>query len=138
MSKSDAYELDVLKYALQGIAPSWSTVSNLFASLHTADPGETGTQATNETAYAGYTRCTISRSTSAWTTSSTTKADNVAAITFPLCTNGAAIVVTHLGLGTSFSGAGELLYSGALTAGLTVGTSITPLFDTSSVTVSED
>lgn len=138
MSKSDSCELDILKYVFQGVAPSWNAVSNLFVSLHTADPGEAGTQLTNETSYTGYTRVTISRSVSAWTTSATTLCGNLGAITFPQCTAGAAVTVTHVGLGTSFSGTGQVLYTGALTAGLSVGTNITPTFDTSSLTVSED
>ena len=138
MSKSDACELDFLKYVFQGVAPSWTTATNLFASLHTADPGETGNQGSGEAVYTGYTRTTISRSVSAWTTSGTSLCGNLGAVTFPQCTAGAAMVVTHMGIGTAFSGIGELLYSGALSSALSVGTNITPTFDTSSITVSED
>lgn len=137
MSKSDAGELDILKYVFQGVAPAWAAASNLFLSLHTADPGETGNQSTSEAAYTGYTRVTVSRSTSAWTTSTTTKCDNLAAISFPACT-GSSATVTHVGIGSDFSGNGRLLYSGALSASLAVSTGITPSFDTSSVTASED
>jgi hypothetical protein len=138
MGKSNACETDVLAYVFQGVAPAWAAVTDLFASLHTSDPGEAGNQGTNETAYTGYSRVTISRSVSAWTLSSTTLCGNLGAITFPQCSAGAAVSVTHMGIGCSFSGAGELLYSGALTSALSVGTNITPTFDTSSVTVSEE
>ena len=40
-----------------------STVAgSLFVSLHTADPGETGTQSTSETSYTGYARVAVARS----------------------------------------------------------------------------
>jgi hypothetical protein len=139
MSFSDAGELALIKYILQGVQPSWDVASNLFVSLHTADPGETGNQATSEASYTGYSRVTVSRTfgTGGFTTSSTTKGDNLAAIAFPACGGGSA-TVTHVGLGTDFSGNGTLLISGALTASLAVSSGITPSFDTSSLTLSLD
>ena len=137
MSKSDASELDILKYVLAGIAPTWQSYSNLFLSLHTADPGEAGAQNTSEAAYGGYTRVTISRSTTAWTISGTTNGVSVIAFSFPACVTGSA-TVTHVGLGITFSGTGELLYSGTLSASLAISTGITPSFDTGSVTITED
>ena len=139
MSKSDATELDILKYVYQGVAPSWAAASNVFVSLHTADPGETGNQSTSEATYSPYTRVTVSRTTATggWTTSSTTKCDNLAAIAFPACASGSS-TVTYVGVGTAFSGTGQLLYSGALTAQLIVTAGITPSFDTSSLTTTED
>ncbi|HCV42215.1 MAG TPA: hypothetical protein DGH68_01935 [Bacteroidetes bacterium] len=138
MSKTNTSELDLLKFVFQGVSPSWNAAANLFASLHAADPGETGDQSTSESTYGSYTRVTISRSTSAWTTSSTTACVNLASINFPLGTAGAASPVTYMGIGTSFSGAGTLLYSGALASQLAVGVGVTPSFDTGSVTITED
>jgi hypothetical protein len=137
MGKSNASEQDVLKYILQGVAPAWSAATDLFIALHTADPGEAGTQETSEAAYTGYTRVTTSRSTSAWTISSTTLGGNIGVISFPACTDGSA-VATHVSVGVSFSGAGEILYSGTLTASLSISAGITPSFNTSSLTIAEE
>ena len=69
MSASDACESDLLKLLFQNI--SWANVGNaggllqstvagsFFVSLHTADPGEAGTQTTNETSYTGYARVAV-------------------------------------------------------------------------------
>lgn len=52
MSKGNTTENEFIKVAfLSNFDPSWRTNANLYISLHTDDPGEAGTQATNETAY---------------------------------------------------------------------------------------
>jgi hypothetical protein len=137
MSKSNASELDLLAYTLQKVAPSWDAITDLFLALHTSDPGEAGDQTTNEANYTGYTRATISRSTSAWTISSTTAAANVGVISFPACTAGSN-TATYVSVGSSFSGAGKILYSGALTASLAISAGITPSFNTASLTITEE
>lgn len=139
MSKSDACELDILKYVFTGVSPSWAAVTTLFASLHTADPGEAATQATSEIAYTGYTRVTIGRSTSAtgWTAGGTSSCTNNGVIAFPAST-GSPGTASYIGVGCSFSGAGELLYSGSLTTALYCSAGVTPSFDTASVTATED
>ena len=38
-----------------------SPITTFYISLHTADPGETGSQTTSETAYTGYARVAIDR-----------------------------------------------------------------------------
>ena len=95
-----------------------STVAgSLFVSLHTADPGETGTQSTSETSYTGYARVAVARSGAGWTVSGTapTQVANAAIITFGTSTVGTP-TITHFGVGLETSGATRLLASGALTA----------------------
>ena len=58
-----------------------ATAGSFQISLHTADPGETGTQTTSETGYTGYGRVAVARSTAGWTVASG-NVDNDAAITF--------------------------------------------------------
>lgn len=149
MSKSDAWEADLLKHLFQnlavalvgdasGLQPS-ATAGSLYISLHTSDPGETGSQNTNETAYTNYVRVAVARTNVAWTVSGTapTQVANAAAIAFAQCgVTGATL--THFGVGTDSSGAGKLLYSGALTSPLTVSNGITPSFAISSLVVTED
>lgn len=97
---------------------------NLYVSLHTADPGEGGSQTTNEAAYTSYARVAVSRDGTKWTVTGNAAA-NAAAITFPACTGGTSSV-THFAIGTDASGAGNLLFIGTCT--LSVSTGITPSF----------
>lgn len=109
---------------------------SLYVSLHTADPGEAGTQATNEATYTGYARVAVARSGAGWTVV-LNALSNAAAITFPLCTGGSN-VLTHFGVGTDLAGAGTLLYKGVLTSSLTVSNNITPNFPTGDLDITED
>jgi hypothetical protein len=61
----------------------------------------------------------------------------VAAITFGAMTAGAGGTVTHVAVGTASSGAGKLLYSGALTPNITVANGVTPELTTASA-ITED
>lgn len=115
-----------------------STAGSVYVSLHTSDPGEAGDQTTNEAAYGGYARVAVARSGSGWTVTGNS-ATNAAAIEFPACTSSSA-TVTHFGIGTASSGAGVLLYKGALTSSLAVTTTSNAIvrFTASSLTVTED
>jgi hypothetical protein len=137
MSKSDTLENDMIKFVMLGTSPSWSGATNFFLSLHTADPTDAGAQNSSEAAYTGYTRSTLSRSTTAVTNSTTGSVENKSLISFPVCTAGVSYV-THIGLGISFSGTGTLLYANPLVAPIAVGAGIAPSFDTGSLTISED
>ncbi len=88
---------------------------SFYISLHTADPGEAGAQNTTETAYTGYARQAVARSGAGWVVTGNT-ADNAAAVNFPNCTAAPGAAVTFFGVGTDLSGAGNLLFSGALGA----------------------
>lgn len=106
-----------------GLLPS-ATAGSFYVSLHTADPGEAGDQTTNEATYTSYARVAVARSSAGWTVSGNA-VSNTAAITFPKCTGGNN-TITHFGIGTATSGAGKLLWSGALTSSLAVSNNITP------------
>jgi len=58
-------------------------------------------------------------------------------VTFPACTGGQE-TLTYAGVGTGASGAGKLLYSGALTASLVVSNGITPAFAQAALVITED
>ena len=133
MSKGDTFENDLLKLIFQAVAiadiaenDTTAPLTNLYVSLHTADPGEAGVQTTSEATYTGYARVAVARTSGGWAVSTNT-ADNVAAITFGACTAGSN-TITHFAVGTASSGAGKILYSGALTASLAVSAGITPQF----------
>jgi len=113
-----------------------ATDGSFFISLHTADPGEAGTQLTSETSYTNYARVAVARTASGWTVSGAT-ATNFAQISFPQC-GATGATITHVGIGTAISGAGVLMYSGALNSSLAVALNITPLFAATGLTVTED
>jgi len=146
MSKSNAAETALLALLFNntdfagigdaGGLQNSATAGSLYISLHTSDPGEAGDQTTNETAYTNYARVAVARSGAGWTVSGNS-ATNAAQITFPQC-GASGATLTHVGIGTDSSGAGTLLYSGALNSSLAVALNITPLFAASGLTVTED
>ena len=87
-----------------------ATAGSFYISLHTADPGETGTQTSSEAAYTGYARIAVARSGAGWTVSGN-GASNAAEIAFGQATGGTIANITHVGCGTDLSGAGNLLFS---------------------------
>ena len=142
MSKADVFENDWLKLifnatAIANLADNAATspLTNLFVSLHTADPGETGTQATNEATYTGYARVSVARTSGGWTVTANSVSP-VATIAFGACTAGTN-TITHFGVGVASSGATKLLYSGTVTPNISVSNGVTPQLTTAS-TVTED
>lgn len=146
MSKSNAWETALLNLVFNntnaanigdatGLRGS-TTAGSLYVSLHTADPGEAGSQTTNETSYTSYARVAVARSGSGWTVSGNT-VTNAALVQFPQCTGGTA-TITHFGIGTDSSGAGTLLYKGALSASLAVSSGIQPQFAAGDLAGAED
>ena len=136
MSKSNTTENDVLEYVFKATAFSWNGNANLYIALHTADPGEAGDQTTNEATYTNYARVTVARSGSGWTVSGNT-AQNAALIQFPQC-GASGNTITHVSIGTLTSGAGQILYSGALNSSLAVANLIQPQFAANALTITED
>jgi hypothetical protein len=113
-----------------------SPLTNLFLSLHTADPGVGGSQTTSETSYTNYARVSVVRTTSGWTAATTASTQNVALLQFPQC-GATGATVTHVAIGTLTSGAGVILYSGALNSSLSVANLIQPQFSAGALTVTE-
>jgi hypothetical protein len=142
MSKTDTFENDWLKLTFQGIAianiadnAASAPLTNLYVSLHTGDPGETGNQTTSETSYTGYARVAVARSSGGFTVTGNSVSP-AANVEFPACSAGTA-TITHFGIGTAASGAGKLLYRGPVTPNLPVQVPIQPRLTTAS-TVTED
>jgi hypothetical protein len=136
MSKSNAFETDVLAFAFNATAIPLGAATDLFVALHTADPGEAGTQDTNETAYTSYARVAVARTSSGWTVAGNS-AVNAADIVFPQCgTTGATL--THWSIGRLASGAGQVLYKGALAAPLAVSNLIAPRIIAGQLNILED
>lgn len=146
MSKGNTFENDLLLHifnnadiALVGDATGLrgsSVAGNLYVSFHTADPGEAGDQTTSEAAYTSYARVAVARSGAGWTATgnSVSPAANIDA---PASTGGPTTALTHFAIGTSSSGAGKILYKGALSASIPMGVGVIPRLTTATV-ITED
>ena len=146
MSKTNTFEAQWLEHIFQnenisligdatGVQAS-STAGSFYVSLHTADPGEAGDQEASEADYTSYARVAVARNNTAWTISGN-RVSNGAAVQFPESTGGNNLI-THFGVGTSTSGAGKLLYKGALTTSVTVTSGVQPQFTAGSLDITED
>jgi hypothetical protein len=103
-----------------------SPYTNLYLSLHTADPGTGNAQTTNETSYTNYARIPVVRTTAGWTIANNT-ASNAALAQFAQC-GATGATLTHVAIGTNATGAGNVLYAGALNSSLAVANGIQPQF----------
>jgi hypothetical protein len=99
-----------------------TAAGSFYISLHTADPGESGNQNTNEASYTGYARVAVARSGSGFT----------------LTTSTISNTLTHFGIGTDLAGSGNLIFKGALTSSLSVSNGIQPQFAAGALTVTVD
>ena len=146
MSKSNSWENGVLELLFKntnfanagdvtGLRGS-TTAGSLYVSLHTGDPGEAGSQTTNEIAYTGYGRVGVARSGSGWVVTNNSVSP-VANVSFTVSSGGAGGTVTYFGVGTDSSGAGTLLYSGTVTPSIVVTSGVTPILASTS-TITED
>mgnify|MGYP003624509777 CR=1 FL=1 len=142
MSKGNTFENDLLKLifnatAIGNIADNAGTspLTNLYVSLHTADPGEAGDQTTSEAAYTSYARVAVARTSGGWTVTGNSVSP-AADITFPTATGGTE-TITHAAVGTDASGAGKLLYSGDLSTSISITSGTAPSLTTSTV-ITED
>lgn len=145
MSKTNTWETGLLELVFKNTTfagvgdatglPGSATAGSLYFSLHTADPGEAGDQTTNEVAYTSYARVAVARSGAGFTVSGNAVAP-AANVTFPAGTGGSG-TATHWGIGTASSGAGKLLYKGAISPSIVCGSGVTPQL-TAGTAVTED
>jgi hypothetical protein len=121
------------------LANAASPGTNLYISLHTANPGATGSQSTSEATYGGgtgYARVAVARTTGGWTLTGET-ITNAGAINFGACVGGSGETETYIGIGTASSGAGILLWFGALTSSLAISNGITPSIAAGALSITE-
>lgn len=143
MSKGNTFENDLLKLIFNGTAiadiaenDTTSPLTDLYLSLHTADPGETGNQTTSETAYTGYSRKAVSRDSGGFTVTANSVSP-VADTDFDVCTASPGGDLTHFAIGTASSGTGKILYSGTLTPNIAMAIGVIPRIKATS-TITED
>lgn len=146
MSKSNSFETSLLQLIFNnsnianigdatGLRGS-TAAGSLYLSLHTADPGEAGTQATSEISYTGYARQAVARSSAGFTVSGN-QVSLTAAVEFPASTGGTGGTVTHWAVGVASSGGTVVLYKGAVTPNILVSAGVTPRLGTGTV-ITED
>ena len=143
MSKSDAFENDLMKLFFQGTAiasladnAASSPLTNLYVALHTADPGETGNQSTSEISYTSYARVAVARTSGGWAVTANSVSPN-ATIIFPTSTGGTGGTASYWSVGVAVSGATKILYSGTISPTIAVTTGVQPQLTTAS-TITED
>jgi hypothetical protein len=141
MSKGNTFENDVLKLIFNATAigelaqdDASSPATTLTVALHTADPGEAGDQTTSETAYTGYARVAVARTTGGWTVTNNSVSP-VANIDFGECTASPGAAITHFSVGTGTGN--KLLYKGTVTPNVTMAVGVIPRLKTTS-TITED
>jgi len=142
MSKGNTFENDLLELIFNGTAianiadnAGTSPLTDLYVALHTADPGEAGNQETSECAYTSYARVAVARTSGGWTVTGNSVSP-AANIDFPAATGGTE-TATHVSVGTAASGAGKILYYGAITPNIAISSGVTPRIGTGS-TITED
>lgn len=119
MSKGNTFENDFLKLIFQATAianiadnAATSPLTELFLSLHTADPGEAGNQTTSECAYGSYARKNVARTSGGFTVTNN-QVTLVADQSFPQATSGSETAL-FFAVGTATSGTGKVLYKGPI------------------------
>lgn len=143
MSKGNTFENDLLKLifnatAIANLADNAATspLTNIAVALHTADPGEAGDMTTSETAYTGYARVSVARTTGGWTVTANSVSP-VANIDFGECTASPGGAITHFSAGPTGGGATKIFYSGTVTPNITMAVGVIPRLKTTS-TITED
>jgi hypothetical protein len=137
-AKSSVFDNDLLKLIFNGTAianiadnAASSPLANIYASLHTSSPGTGGNQTTNEATYGSYARVAITRTSGGWTITGSSVSPN-SNISFPAATSGTE-TLTYMAVGTASSGAGKILYFGALNTSINVTTSVAPNITTATI-----
>lgn len=134
-SLGDTFENDLIKLIFNGTAianladnAATSPLTSLYLALHTADPGDSGAQTTNEIAYTSYARAAVSRNSGGFTCSAN-QATLTSIVGFPPGTGGAG-TATYFSVGTAASSTGKILFSGSLSPSITCGDGVTPQLGT--------
>lgn len=137
---SDIAENSILDLLFTAVA--WSNIADNASSspitivswaLHTADPGDSGTQATSEVAYTSYVRKTEARTTAGHTVTneSVSPAGNVDFI----AGTGGSGTVQYFSVGKTNTGSTDQWFAGTVTPNIVTGDGVTPRLTTASTIV---
>lgn len=138
-AKTTSYANDLLKLIFNGTAfadiaenDTSSPLTNLYLSLHTADPGAAGNQSSSEATYTGYARVAVARTTGGFVIT-TNQAKLNAQANFGEMTAGFNQTLRFWGVGTDASGTGRLLYRGPVTPNIPVSVGTEPALKANTV-----
>jgi hypothetical protein len=140
MGIADATETGIM--ALVYNATAWANVADnagsspitqIAVALHTADPGDAGSQSTSEIAYTSYVRTNVNRNSGGWTVTggSVSPAAN---IDFAAGTGGSGSA-TYFSTGKTGGGASQIFLSGAVSPAIATGNGVTPRLTTATTIV---
>ena len=136
---SDTFENDLCKLIFNAVAianiadnAASSPITNTWLALHTADPGDSGVQATNEGGYAAYTRVSVARTTAGWVVTNNSVSP-VANADFPQNTSTSTGTFTHASIGiTSASTSTKYLAAGTISPSINFSQNVIPRLTTGS------
>jgi len=147
MSKSNVWENELMALVFNntsaaGIGDAGGlrgavAAGNFYLALHTADPGEAGIQTTSETAYTGYARIAVPRTTAGFTVSANS-VSLFANADFGSCTAAPGTAITHFSIGDDATLGGKIRYKGTLTPNITMAVGVIPRITTAANLVTED
>lgn len=111
-----------------------SPITTISYALHTADPGDAGSQSTSEVTYTSYVRKEVNRDTTDHSAASGGSIGPAAAVTFVEGTGGSG-TMTHFSAGKPGGGASDIFWSGTVTPNQALGNLITPSLTTVAMTL---
>ncbi len=136
MSIADATEEYILALYFTAVAianladnAASSPETQIAYALHTADPGDAGTQNTTEAAYTSYDRVDVARS-GAGHTVTTGSVSPDANVDFPAGTGGSGTATFFSTGKSSVTGAADIFWSGAVSPTIVMGDGVTPRLTT--------
>ena len=143
MSLGNVFEGDLASLIFNGTAianladnAATAPLTDLYVSLHTADPGEAGNQSTSEATYTSYARVAVARTSGGWSLAGGA-VSNAVAVAFAKATGGSE-TLTHASIGTAATGTGKIVSSGALTTSVVVSSGVQPNFPIGDLTLTFD
>lgn len=107
-----------------------SPITSLVLALHTADPGATGNQSSNELGYTGYARVAVPRLPANWTITNNVISP-AGRIEFGKMTAGTEQLATHVSIGIATTGATKILCRAALSPSIQCRLGVIPAIETS-------
>lgn len=135
MSASNDLENKILRHIFGEAV--YSALATVYIALYTSDPGEAGSANTNECTGTGYARVAVTNNGTSWTvTGNAVTNDNI--IDFGTAGAGGWGTVTHFAIVSSASGAGDILFSGALTTPKTINAGDPVTFPAGSLSTTAD
>ena len=108
-----------------------SPLTNIYCSLHTADPTASGNQTTNEVAYTGYARVAVVRTTGGWVITGAS-ASPVANIVFGTPSGSPSATATYWAVGDAATGAGTMRYAAPISPSIVITVGLPPTLTTAS------